>query len=499
MSKLIHIALFLLMMQPIGSTITASANILPVTSGIADNKKKQIEAFMRQARNYIQKGDYVSAIGKLEKVLELDETYEEALTLMAECEEKIEQQRAVEKSALDAAINAESVQALRDFIEQYPKSEYVGQAENCIAEFELWIETRQKNTKDAYQEYLSKSTILGYQDEANDAIRAFEAEGAWNACHNSNSIEKLESYLDTYSGLSHEKEARYELNLLYAEKYYRLHRNNDALSYFKKANDTHVLTGEYLKHYNELQLEDQFNKLKDSNNIGELQNFLKRIPTDSHYYDPISNRIAVVRAQNLTVNSSEMDMDIALNFAKDDVTISQVKERISAVKKLQREMNRAIRKSKREEEKGQFFVTLDFAYETQNTSYGFGLGQVKNLGWFISASTNFFPAEDETRFSLMGGTMLRIAGPLYFRAGAGIGRNFDLRNNDYMVQNDMSEINVINGIDLSAGLQLDLKGWDITADVVTTNFQTIELKIGLDWKIVGCVLLGIVASGLLNH
>lgn len=314
---------------------------------VSPDKRNEIAANMRQARHYMEKGDYVSAKKKLERVLELDEEHAEALRLLEECDEMIELQREVEREALQDAIDAGSVKALKDFIDQYPKSEFVSQAESCIEDFELWEEARKKDMKAAYQHYLSASNILGYKSEAESAIYRIETEEAWEDCHNSNSIAKLESYLYKYSNSTHAKEAEYELNLLKAEKYYNQNSRTLALSYFEKANIYRSLTGSHKKNYDELVLEATYDRLKGSTDLTDLQNFLKRLTLDSPYYNPISNRIAVVKAQRLTISSSEMDMDVALSYAKDDGTKATVKQYISDIKKRQRENRRSLRKMKR--------------------------------------------------------------------------------------------------------------------------------------------------------
>lgn len=312
------------------------------------DNKKVIEAFMRQAKHFMENGDYISAKNKLEKVLELNENHAEAIALLGECQTKIEQQRAAERDALNSAISARSIKALRDFIEQYPKSEYVSQAEDCIEDFELWTATINKNTKAAFQDYLSKSKVLGFQLDAENNIRNIEAEEAWVSCHNSSSIEKLESFVNRYSGTSHTDEARYELDILRAENCYQQNEHDFALTYYKKANSFRALTGDRLKHYNELLQEEQYNKLKKSYELTDLMDFLKHLSTDSPYYNPISNKIAVIKANNLTSYSSEMDMDVALCYAKDEVTKGQVKQRISDVKKQKRINERSRRKRRRQ-------------------------------------------------------------------------------------------------------------------------------------------------------
>ena len=314
---------------------------------VSPDKKTEIAAYMRQAKHFMEKGDYVSAKKKLERVLELDEEHAEALRLLEECNGMIEQQREAEREALQNAIDAGNVKALQDFITQYPKSEFVNQAESCIEDFELWDEARKKDTKAAYQHYLSASNRLGYKSDAESAIYRIEAEEAWEGCHNSNSMTKLESYLDKYSNSTHAKEAEYELNILKAEKYYNQNTRTLALSYYEKANTYRTLTGSHKKKYDELVLEATYDRLKGSTNLTDLQNFFKRLTVDSPYYNPISNRIALVKAQRLTISSSDMDMDVALSYAKDNETKATVKQYISDVKKRQRENRRDMRKLRR--------------------------------------------------------------------------------------------------------------------------------------------------------
>lgn len=348
MKKIIILQLLVMLFAP-----TIKANCIIVVeekhnwSEVSPDKKTEIAANMRQARHFMEKGDYVSAKKKLKRVLELDEGHAEAQRLLEECNGMIEQQREVEREALQDAINAGSVKALQDFIAQYPKSGFVSQAESCIEDFELWDEARKKDTKAAYQHYLSASNRLGYKSDAESAIYRIEAEEAWADCHNSNSMTKLESYLDKYSNSTHAKEAEYELNILKAEKCYNQNSRTLALSYYEKANTYRTLIGSHKKNYDELVLEATYDRLKGSTNLTDLQNFLKRLTLDSPYYNPISNRIAVVKAQRLTISSSDMDMDVALSYAKDNETKTTVKQYISDVKKRQRENRRDMRKWRR--------------------------------------------------------------------------------------------------------------------------------------------------------
>jgi hypothetical protein len=159
-------------------------------------------------------------------------------------------------------------------------------------------------------------------------------------------------------------------------------------------------------------------------------------------------------------------------------------------------------------ENGVNFATLDFAYSpAPQTSYGATFGSVKKIGWFVSAASNFnfnamkadLTADDDglvngefpdytgencsTRISVMGGLLVKVAGPLCLRVGAGYGTRvkswytFD----DHLVKYSGDSY---SGLDATAGLQLNMKGFTICVDAVTTNFKTLETKAGLGycWK-----------------
>lgn len=152
------------------------------------------------------------------------------------------------------------------------------------------------------------------------------------------------------------------------------------------------------------------------------------------------------------------------------------------------------------------FVTLNAAYgPAPQGSMGFSMGHVKRFGWFVSVMSNGnfsnFGADgvcdahgylpdghlmqytgdvSKKRLSLMAGGMFRIKGPWIARVGMGYGnrtlcwKTTDgqwLRNTDYSLR----------GLDLSAGVQLHLKGFAMSLEAVTTQFQNVEAKIGLGY------------------
>lgn len=84
------------------------------------------------------------------------------------------------------------------------------------------------------------------------------------------------------------------------------------------------------------------------------------------------------------------------------------------------------------------------------------------------------------RLSIIAGGMIRVSEPLCLRAGLGYGvRNLcwaDTDGNWYK-----NKANSVQGVDVSAGLQLHLNGFVVSLEAVTTNFQTLEGKLGLGY------------------
>ena len=147
------------------------------------------------------------------------------------------------------------------------------------------------------------------------------------------------------------------------------------------------------------------------------------------------------------------------------------------------------------------FVTANASVSNYGTpSFGVTLGKVKKVGWFVSATTNFnfqkaelvtenglidgnFPGYQQgsrrnARLSLLGGVVVKLYGPLCFRAGAGYGSNTTLWTT-LGGQTVKFSTDSFSGIEATLGMQLNIKGLTVSVDMLTTNFKTLEAKIGV--------------------
>lgn len=152
------------------------------------------------------------------------------------------------------------------------------------------------------------------------------------------------------------------------------------------------------------------------------------------------------------------------------------------------------------------FITLNGAYtNTENPSIGLTFGQVQKFGWFASVMSGFhfagiapaaisdaegFVGEDlpfykdeyaKTVLSIMGGGVMRINDMMYLKVGAGFGnRSLSWKTlDDRWVRN--SGYSAV-GVDISAGMMFNFRGFVLSLDAVTTNFSIFEGKIGLGYS-----------------
>lgn len=87
-------------------------------------------------------------------------------------------------------------------------------------------------------------------------------------------------------------------------------------------------------------------------------------------------------------------------------------------------------------------------------------------------------ATSTDRLSAVAGGMIRLSGPLCAKLGVGYGvRNLCWKTADgsWCLNKDHSA----QGIDVSAGLQAHFGSFAISLEAVTTNFNTIEGKLGI--------------------
>lgn len=141
------------------------------------------------------------------------------------------------------------------------------------------------------------------------------------------------------------------------------------------------------------------------------------------------------------------------------------------------------------------FFTLNLAYSPMpQWSYGFKIGQVKVAGWYASVMSNFHfkgmyhPFEEgqdyglseckTARLSVQAGFAVRPWKPMTLLFGVGYGyRTLTYKTTDNVWYSYPKR--TYQGVDASFGFLFDIKGFALSAEAVTTNFKTIEARVGV--------------------
>ena len=146
------------------------------------------------------------------------------------------------------------------------------------------------------------------------------------------------------------------------------------------------------------------------------------------------------------------------------------------------------------------FINLNCVCASLPQQYSFGVtfGSVEYVvGWFASLMSGldfrgYSAGKSDDVVELTGesaSSRLSVIGGIIFGdvVGFKIGAGFGMRTKCWEATDGnwyKNSVNSTAGIDLTAGLQLNLKHATFSVDMVTLNFRTIELKlgIGVNWK-----------------
>ena len=154
------------------------------------------------------------------------------------------------------------------------------------------------------------------------------------------------------------------------------------------------------------------------------------------------------------------------------------------------------------------FATLNGSYGTSGIPMvGFTVGQYDKFGWFVTLMTGldfdymgyqvvdhckkdgcigdilpfYNPESKISAVSGMVGGIMQLNNIIYAKAGVGYGMRsvaWQLWEGDYVTNDGFSA----HGVDVGAGLLLDLNRFVLTLDGVTTNFHVFEGRIGLGFR-----------------
>ena len=185
---------------------------------------------------------------------------------------------------------------------------------------------------EAYSSYLQKSKSLKYKEEAEKAMLELKAAAEWEKCKQTDSENVLSGFISRYPTSKYADKALYRYNIMVGERYYSSSDESLAEYYLENAAKIKALTGKPAAHLKEIKGAAEFRRIMSSTSLNEVALYLKTLSPGSRYYDRISNRLAVLKADNLDASSSDYSMQDALSYATDEATRSYVNDAIRTAK-----------------------------------------------------------------------------------------------------------------------------------------------------------------------
>ena len=174
-----------------------------------------------------------------------------------------------------------------------------------------------------------------------------------------------------------------------------------AYTYLNDANSFQTLTGApaaHLKAINDYRL---YESVISSSDVSKVRNYLNSLSSSSPYYDPTSNRLAILLGSALSTYSSDYSMDEALAYAKDDDTKATVKRYINKVKTDKAYYEHQRKKAARKRWWGKNFkVGID-------ADFGTNINGESGADMFFSAGLLFRFGNVDNVFSLVTGLKYR--------------------------------------------------------------------------------------------
>ncbi len=250
----------------------------------AQDKATLVKAYIEQANYNLSKGDYVKAKAKANEVLKLSPGNAQAKQILAKCQAKAEQQIVAEKTAFKSALSKGTVDALQFFLKRYPKSQFRQEALNAISDLELWNKAKKVNTKDAYEDYLNLSKFKFYEEDAKQAIADIlvKDEQEYMHAYNQGTIDAYQQYLKNYPKGVFADNARNNIEDLTLWQVACDKNTEASYTQYLKESKHQNYDLEAKNRIKQIKSEQEWEKIKDSDDFGILENFKNTYPNSIH-------------------------------------------------------------------------------------------------------------------------------------------------------------------------------------------------------------------------
>ncbi len=136
---------------------------------------------------------------------------------------------ASDEQAWEDAVEENTIESYKEYLEKYPEGEYAQEAKDEIHELSeavAWEDAVEKNTVESYKEYLEKYPEGEYAQEAKDEIHELSEAVAWEDAVEENTIESYKEYLEKYPEGEYAQEAKekipFHIEIVSAQRAFRL-------------------------------------------------------------------------------------------------------------------------------------------------------------------------------------------------------------------------------------------------------------------------------------
>ena len=282
-----------------------------------------------------------------------------------------------------------TVKAYNSYLAKYPEGRYVGTARaniKKVADKKDWDKAVSANTIEAYLAYLANSKSKAFKKEAEDKIAELkhakeveEDDRIWAGISNSTDYNVFKEYLASSGYKGHEKEAQAKYSILRARSIEISSENSQrVVDAYTNALKYTSLDEEDTRRLNLAKESLLYTKFHNTKSVASAQSYLFAYP-EGLYSDEVSDYIAMSKADDLNMNSGDLDYNIALKYARTAQARKYVENRYN---EAQRDLKKAQRKFRSEPMHLKFGIQGLYYYtaENQELDLGFflGFGSYKN-------------------------------------------------------------------------------------------------------------------------
>lgn len=204
---------------------------------------QDVKSAIRQAQARYDSGNVTGAADLARKILAKYPDNADAKAILDQC-------IATEREEYEKAVGSMSVTELTNFQKKYPESEYGIDVSKRIADLPFWLDAKDKNTLNSYEQYLSESIHQMYKRDADDAIAELTVKQAYDAAVAANTIKAFEQFRSKYPDSAYDKQASNKIARLMADKFNSRSTytdKNNALAYAKNEMTRDYVNNKYNK------------------------------------------------------------------------------------------------------------------------------------------------------------------------------------------------------------------------------------------------------------